>query len=300
MPVIGFLNGTSLAAYGRFLEALRAGLKEVGYIEGRNVRIEYRWAEGNYKQLPKMATDLVGLHVDVIAATSTPANVFAVAATKSIPIVFTTSSDPVKLGLVSNLNHPAGNVTGAVGLNVETSSKRLQLLHDTVPTATTILVLRNPNRPGATATTRELQEAATKLGLQIDVFDASTEDDIDRAFAQAAKGRSAPAMVVITDAFFFSRRTQFVALQEHYAIPLSFDRRQFAEAGGLMSYGGSVTEVYRIAGTYVGKILSGATPADLPVQQVTALELVVNLKAATKIGITVPPAVLAAADEVIE
>jgi putative tryptophan/tyrosine transport system substrate-binding protein len=166
-PVIGFLNGTSLAAYGPFLEALRAGLKEVGYIEGGNVRIEYRWAEGNDEQLPKMAADLVGLHVDVIAATSTPANLFAVAATKSIPIVFTTSSDPVKLGLVSNLNRPAGNVTGAVGLNVETSSKRLQLLHDTVPTATTILVLRNPNRPGATATTRELQEAATKLGLQI-------------------------------------------------------------------------------------------------------------------------------------
>ena len=300
LPVIGFLNGTSPSGYGRFLEAFRAALIEAGYVEGRTVRIEYRWAEGNYEQLPKMAADLVGLNVDVIAATSTPANVFAVAATKSIPIVFTTSSDPIELGLVPNLSHPGGNVTGAVTLNVETGSKRLELLHDTVPTATTFLVVRNPNRPGAMETTRALQEAATKLGLQIDVFDASTENDIDEAFAEAAKGRSARALIVTTDAFFFSRRSQFSALQERYAIPVIFDRREFAEAGGLMSYGGSVTDVYRLAGLYVGKILSGASPADLPVQQSTKLELVINLKAAGRIGINVPPAVLATADEVIE
>jgi len=300
MPVIGFLNGTSPSGYGRFLEAFRMGLVETGYFEGRNVSIEYRWANGNYEQLPKMAADLVGLHVDVIAATSTPANVFAVAATKTIPIVFTTSSDPVELGLVPNLNRPTGNVTGAVTLNVETGSKRLELLHDTVPAATTLLLLRNPNRPGATGSTRELQEAARRLGLQIDVFDASTEDDIDAAFAQTAKGRSARALIVTTDAFFFSRRTQLVALQERYSVPVIFDRREFVEAGGLMSYGGSVTDVYRLAGVYVGKILGGANPADLPVQQSTKLELVVNLKAARTIGIVVPAAVLATADEVIE
>jgi len=300
LPVIGFLNGTSPSGYGRFLGAFRKGLLEAGYEEDRNVRIVYRWAEGNYEQLPKMAADLVTLHVDVIAATSTPANVFAVAATKSIPIVFTTSSDPIELGLVQNLNHPAGNVTGAVTLNVETDSKRLELLHDTVPAATAIIVLRNPNRPGATGQTGELQEAARKLGLQIDVFDAITEGDIDEAFAQAAKGRSARALLVTTDAFFFSRRSQFVALQERHAVPVIFDRREFSEAGGLMSYGGSVTDVYRIAGIYAGRILDGAKPADLPVQQSTKLELVINLRAARAIGLNIPPGVLAVADEVIE
>jgi putative ABC transport system substrate-binding protein len=300
LPVIGFLNGTSLSGYGRFLEAFRAGLRETGYDEGKNVRIEYRWAEGQYEQLPKLAADLVALHVDVIAATSTPANVFAAAATKTIPVVFTTSSDPVALGLVPDLSHPGGNVTGAVTLNVEIGSKRLELLHDTVPAATTFVVLRNPNRPGADDTTRDLQEAAKKLRLQLDVFDASAEDDINAAFAQAAKGRSSSALIVTTDAFFFSRRNQFIALQERYAIPVIFDRREFVEAGGLMSYGGSVIDVYRLAGIYVGKILGGAKPADLPVQQSTKLELVVNLKAARAIGVSVPPAVLATADDVVE
>jgi putative tryptophan/tyrosine transport system substrate-binding protein len=300
MPVIGFLNGTSPSGYGRFLEAFRRGLAEAGYTEGGNVRFEYRWAEGNYEQLPKMAADLVGLHVDLIAATSTPANVFAVAATKSIPIVFTTSSDPVELGLVPNLNRPGGNVTGAVTLNVETGSKRLELLHRTVPAAAAFVVLRNPNRPGAASSTQELQEAAGKLGLQMDVFEASTADDINAAFAQAAKGRSAHALIVTTDAFFFSKRAQFIALQERYAVPAIFDRREFAEAGGLMSYGGDVTEIYRLAGIYAGRILGGAKPADLPVQLSTKLELVFNLKAARKIGINVPPDVIATADEVIE
>jgi putative ABC transport system substrate-binding protein len=300
MPVIGFLNGTSPSGYGRFLEAFRRGLAETGYTEGANVRIEYRWAEGNYEQLPQMAADLVGLHVDLIAATSTPANKVAVAATKSIPIVFTTSSDPVELGLVPNLNRPGGNVTGAVTLNVETGSKRLELLHRTVPAATAFFVLRNPNRPGAASATVDLQQAAGKLGLQLDVFEASTEDDINEAFAQAAKGRSASALIVTTDAFFFSKRAQFIALQERYGVPAIFDRREFAEAGGMMSYGGDVTEIYRLAGTYAGRILGGEKPADLPVQLSTKLELVINLKAARKIGINVPPDVIATADEVIE
>jgi putative ABC transport system substrate-binding protein len=300
MPVIGFLNGTSLSGYRRFLEAFRKGLAEAGYIEGRNVRIEYRWAEGNYERLPGMAADLVGMRVDLIAATSTPANASAVAATKSIPIVFTTSSDPVELGLVPNLNHPGGNVTGAVTLNVETGSKRLELLHNAVPTASAFVVLRNPTRPGATNSTQELQEAAVKLGLQMDVFDASTEDDINEAFAQAAKGRSARALIVTTDAFFFSRRAQLIALQERFAVPAIFDRREFAEVGGLMSYGGDVAEIYRLAGNYAGRIIGGVKPGDLPVQLSTKLELVINLKAARKIGINVPPDVIATADEVIE
>jgi putative ABC transport system substrate-binding protein len=300
MPMIGFLNGTSPSGYGRFLEAFHAGLKEIGYSEDSNVRIEYRWAEGNYDLLPKMAAELVALHVDVIAATSTPANVSAAAATKSIPIVFTTSSDPVELGLVPNLNHPTGNVTGAVTLNVETGSKRLELLHHAVPAATTMIVLRNPGRPGATDQTKELQEAAARLGLQLDVLDASTEDDIDRAFAHASQDGRPKALFVTTDAFFFSRRAQLVALQERYKVPAIFDRREFAEAGGLMSYGGNVADIYRLAGNYVGKILSGAKPADLPVQQSTALELVINLKAAKTIGVSVPSTMLAVADRVIE
>jgi putative tryptophan/tyrosine transport system substrate-binding protein len=300
MPVIGFLNGTSPSGYGRFLEAFRAGLKEIGYSEDSNVKIEYRWAEGNYELLPKMAAELVALHVDVIAATSTPANVSAAAATKSIPIVFTTSSDPVELGLVPNLNRPTGNVTGAVTLNVETGSKRLEILHDTVPAATTIVVLRNPTRPGATDQTEQLRDAAARLRLKLDVLDANTEDEIDNAFAQASQGGRSKALFVTADAFFFSRRAQLIALQERYKVPVIFDRREFAEAGGLMSYGGNVADIYRLAGNYVGKILNGAKPADLPVQQSTALELVINLNAAKTIGVSVPSTMLAVADKVIE
>jgi putative tryptophan/tyrosine transport system substrate-binding protein len=300
LPVIGFLNGASLAEYERILDAFRAGLKETGYSEGGNVRIEYRWAEGDYRQLPKLTADLVGMHVDVIAATTTPANTFAVAATKTIPIVFTTSSDPVELGLVSNLNHPGGNATGAVTLNVETVAKRLEILHRTIPAATAITVLRNPKRPGAAGQARELQEAAKQLGLQADVADASTEHDIDDAFANAAKDHGSRAMIVTTDAFFFSRRAQLVALQERLAVPAIFDRREFADAGGLLSYGSNVSDVYRMAGNYIGKILGGTKPGDLPVYQSTKLELVINLKAAKAMGLTVPLAILATADEVIE
>jgi putative ABC transport system substrate-binding protein len=263
------------------------------------VAIEYRWAEGDYGQLPAMAADLVGRGVNVIAATSTPANVIAAAATKLIPIVFTTSSDPVELGLVASLSRPGGNVTGVATLNVETAAKRLELIHELVPAATVIGVLLNPNRPGATDLSRDLQEAARKLGLQIRVLNPTTESEIDLAVAQLAE-QGAKALVVTTDAFFFSRRDQLIGLAERHRIPAIFDRREFAEAGGLVSYGGSVADLYRLAGNYAGQILKGGKPADMPVQQSTKIELVINLKTAKALGLTVPQTLLATADEVIE
>jgi putative ABC transport system substrate-binding protein len=300
MPVIGFLNGTSLQGYGRFLLAFRKGLIETGYTEGRNLRIEYRWAEGNYDLLTALAADLVRRRVDVIAATSTPANVIAKAATTTIPIVFTTSSDPVKLGLVASLSHPGGNVTGAVTLNVEVASKRLELLHSMTPTVGIIGVLINPDRSGAADDQlRALQEAAHTLRQEVRVFRAETESDIDTSFTQLAEQR-AKALFVTTDAFFFSQRDRLIRLADRHAIPTIYDRREFVEAGGLMSYGGSVTDIYRLAGIYTGRILKGEKPADLPVQQSTKLELMINLKTAKALGITVPPTLLASADEVIE
>jgi putative tryptophan/tyrosine transport system substrate-binding protein len=298
-PVIGFLNGTSPQAYERFLLAFRQGLGETGFTEDRNVAIEYRWAEGDYERLPAMAADLVRRGVNVIAATSTPANVIAVAATKVIPIVFTTSSDPVELGLVPSLSHPGGNATGAVTLNVEVGSKRLELLHEIVPATDMIGILLNPNRPGATDQSEKLQDAGRSLGLQIRILNASSEREIDAAVARLAE-LPAKALLVTTDAFFFSQRSQLVDLMARHAVPTVFDRREFAEAGGLMSYGGSVTDVYRLAGVYVGQILKGARPADMPVQQSTKLELVINLKTAKALGITISPQLLATADEVIE
>jgi putative ABC transport system substrate-binding protein len=300
MPVIGFLNGTSLQGYGRFLLAFRKGLGEAGYTEGRNVRIEYRWAEGNYDLLTALAADLVRGRVDVIAATSTPANVVAKAATTTIPIVFTTSSDPVKLGLVASLSHPGGNVTGAVTLNVEAAPKRLELLNDMVTTTGILGALINPDRSGAADDQlRALQEAAHALGQEIRVFRAETESDIDATFTQLAEQR-AKALFVTTDAFFFSQRDRLIRLADRHAIPTIFDRREFVEAGGLMSYGGSVTDIYHLAGIYTGRILKGEKPANLPVQQSTKLELMINLKTAKALGITVPPTLLARADEVIE
>jgi len=299
MPVIGFLNGTSLQGYGRFLLAFRQGLSETGYTEGRNVTIEYRWGEGKYERLPTMAADLVRRRVDVIAATTTPANVIAKAATTTIPIVFTTSSDPVKLGLVASLSHPGGNVTGAVTLNVEVGPKRLELLHSMAPTVGIIGVLINPDRPGAAGQLRALQEAAHALGREIRIFRADTESDIDATFTQLAEQR-AKALFVNTDSFFFSQRDRLIRLAVRHAIPTIFDRREFVEAGGLMSYGGSATDIYHLAGIYTGRILKGDKPADLPVQQSTKLELMINLKTAKALGLAMPPTLLASADEVIE
>ena len=299
LPVIGFLNGTSAQGYGHFVLSFRQGLVETGYIEGQNVTIEYRWAEGHYERLPELAADLVRGRVAVLVATSTPANVIAKKATTEIPIVFTTSSDPVELGLVASLDRPGGNVTGAVTLNVEVVSKRLELLHELVPTATVVAVLVNPNNPNAKTQSGALQAAARTIGLQIETLNATTEREIDAAFAQLAERRTG-ALLVDTDAFLFSRRAQLVGLAKRYAISTIFDRREYAEAGGLVSYGGSVEDVYRLAGIYTGRILKGEKPADLPVIQSTKLQLIVNLKTANALGMTVPPSLLARADEVIE
>jgi putative tryptophan/tyrosine transport system substrate-binding protein len=231
MPTIGFLNGTSVQGYGQFLEAFRHGLNEVGYVEGQNVAIEYRWAEGHYERLPALAADLVRRGVNLIAATSTPANLIAKQATTTVPVVFTTSSDPVELGLVASLSHPGGNVTGAVTLNIEVGSKRLELLRTMVPSASVIGVLINPSRPGAADQARVFEEDARVLGLQVQVLGAGTEGEIEAAFTRLG-AEHAKALLVNTDAFFFSRRAQLVDLASRYAIPAIFDRREYAKAGG--------------------------------------------------------------------
>jgi ABC-type uncharacterized transport system substrate-binding protein len=298
-PVIGFLNGTSPEGYRRFLSAFHSGLNETGYVQDRNIEVEYRWAEGHYERLPALAADLVRRQVAVIVATSTPANVIAKAATTEIPIVFTTSSDPVEVGLVASLSRPGGNVTGVATLNVEVDSKRLQILHELVPSAIMIAFLVNPNRPGVEAQSASLEKAAHSMGRQTIVLSAASESEIDMAFAKLAK-QGAGALLVHTDAFFFSRRDQIVELAKRYAVPAVFDRREFAELGGLMSYGGSVMDVYYRAGVYTGRILNGAKPADLPVQQSTKVELVINLNTAKALSLTLPPTLLASADEMIE
>jgi putative ABC transport system substrate-binding protein len=281
------------------LSAFRQGLSEAGYVENHNVAIEYRWAKGHYDRLPELAADLVHRGVTVIAATSTPANRIAKAATTTIPIVFTTSSDPVALGLVASLSRPGGNVTGVVTLNVELGSKRLELLREVVAADTAIVVLANPANPNFEAQLTDLQTAARSIGQRIVVVTAETEGDIDAAFARLAQ-EQAGAVLVNTDAFLFSRREQLAALAKRHAVPAIFDRREFAAAGGLMSYGGSVTDAYRLAGGYTGRILKGEKPADLPVQQATKVELTLNLKTAKALGLNLPLTLLGRADEVIE
>jgi putative ABC transport system substrate-binding protein len=296
---VGFLNGTSPQGYERFLSAFHRGLSQTGYVEDRNVEVEYRWAEGHYDRLPALAADLVRRQVAVIVATSTPANLVAKAATTQIPIVFTTSSDPVEIGLVASLSRPGGNVTGAATLNVEVDQKRLEMLRELIPGAATLALLVNPNRPGDQAQSESLEAAARAMGRRIVILGAASESEIDVAFTELAK-RQAGALLVHTDAFFFSRREQLIELAKRYAVPAVFDRREFAELGGLMSYGGSVTDVYYLAGIYTGRILKGEKPQDLPVQQSTKVELVVNLKTAKALGLEIPPTLLARADEVIE
>jgi putative ABC transport system substrate-binding protein len=298
MPVIGFLNGAAPEGYAQYLAAFRNGLKEGGYIEGQNVAIEYRWADGQYDRLPDMASDLVRRHVTVIVA-NTPAILAAKAATKSIPIVFTTGSDPVLLGFVASLSHPGGNVTGVTMLSVEVAPKRMELAHELAPGATAMALLINPKHQSAGDLAKEMQAAAISLGLQLYVLHASTDEEIEDAFASFSQLR-AGVLIIMTDAFFFGRGQQFAALALRYAVPTLFEAYDFAAAGGLMSYGGSLIYSYRTAGVLTGKILKGEKPADLPVQQSATVELVVNLKTAKALGITVPLLLLGRADEVIE
>ncbi len=299
-PVIGFLSGISPGASAPFAAVFRQGLSETGYVEGQNVAIEYRWAEGRYDRLPALAADLVDRKVDVIAASGGDLGSRAAKnATSTIPIVFSIGGDPVELGLVASLARPGGNLTGITVLAIELNPKRLELLSELVPQAKVIALLVNPNSPNAESVIRSVLEAARAKGLQLHILKASTESEIDTAF-DALVQLQAGALVLHADPFFNSRREQLVALAVRHAIPAISGSREFTAAGGLISYGSSLTALYRQVGVYVGKILKGAKPADLPVQQSTNFELVVNLNTAKALGLTVPPSILSRADEVIE
>jgi len=300
MPVVGLLGATTPHGYAAQLEAFRQGLSEAGFVEGRNVAIEYRWAEDQYDRLPALAADLVRRQVAVIATLGgNTASVAAKAATTTIPVVFHGSVDPVEAGLVASLNRPGGNVTGVVTLNMDTGQKRLELMHELLPAATTIGLLLNPTNAVAEIQSKDLQAAARTLGLQLRIANASTERDFDAAFATLSQGQVG-GLVIGTDGFLVSQSEQLAALTVRYALPTIFQYRAFVTAGGLMSYGGSVTDSYRLSGVYTGRILKGEKPADLPVQQATKVELIINLKTGRTLGITFPITLLGRADEVIE
>ena len=297
MPVVGFLNSASPGDYVPMVAAFRQGLKEAGYIEGQNVAVEYRWAEGQYDRVPVIALELVDRRVAVLVA-NTPGVLAVKAAITTTPIVFTTASDPVQTGLVASMSRPAGNVTGATTMGVELASKLLELAHELVPTASVIAALINPANSSAEPQLRDLQAAARTLGVQLHVVHASSERDFGTVFANLAELRPG-ALVIANDGFFISRNEQLATLAARHALPAIF-QGAFATAGGLMSYGGSLPETYRQAGIYTGRILKGEKPADLPVVQPTKFELIINLKAARALGLEVPPTLLARADEVIE
>jgi putative ABC transport system substrate-binding protein len=299
MPAVGCLHVASPGPFAPYMDAFRRGLSETGYEEGQNLAIEYRWAEGRPDRLPALAADLVSLRVDVIAAVSGGAAALAAkGATSTIPIIFV-GGDPLALGLVASFNRPGGNVTGISILTGELMPKRFELLSELVPQAGLVALLVDPNGPNAERMIEDVQEAAYTKGLQLRILKASTESEIDAAFASLVQ-MYAGASLVGAAAFYTSRREQLVALAARYAVPAIYEWREFAAAGGLISYGTSLTGMYRLAGGYVGRILKGAKPADLPVQQPTRFELVINLKTAKELGLTIPPSILARADEVIE
>jgi putative ABC transport system substrate-binding protein len=299
MPVIGFLHGASPEGYGPMLTALRQGLREAGYAEGQNVTIEYRWAEGHYDRLAALAADLVHRQVAVIVAAGTPPAFAAKAATSTIPIVANVGIDPVQAGLIASLNRPGGNVTGIAILTAELAAKRVELLHELLRTSTAVAILVNPTTPRADAEIKGAREAARSLALELDVLNATTASEIDAAFGRLIELR-AGALVVSVDPFLTNQRQQIVALAERRSVPAIYGLREFAIAGGLMSYGNDLADTYRQLGVYAANLLKGAKPADLPVQQVVKVELVVNLKTAKALGITLPTALLVRADEVIE
>src|SRR5262245_44893442 len=300
VPVIGFLNAASPEPLRQQIAAFHEGLKESGYVEGQNVAVEYRWAEGQYDRLPALAADLVRRQVSVMVSGGGAPAVFAVkAATTTIPIVFTAGGDPVGLGLVASLNRPGANITGVYHFVTGLEAKRLGLLHEMVPKAATIAVLVNPKYPDAENQPRELQEAAARLGVQLVAVRANVESDFDAAFSTLVQQRSG-ALLVCSSPFFNGRREQLVVLAARHALPAIYEWRDFGAAGGLMSYGTSLADAYRQTGTYAGRILRGAKPTELPVLQATKFEFVINLKTARSLGIEVPAGLLSIVDEVIE
>ena len=300
MPVIGFMSGRSPAESEYLVKAFRTGLNELGYVEGRNVSVEYRWADGHYDRLPALAAELVGRRVAAIAATGgSVSGLAAKAATATTPIVFSSGGDAVKLGLVASLNRPGGNVTGVNLIFGALGAKRLELLRDLIPQATTIAMLVNLNYPSASTEVQETEAGARSLGLQLHVFNATVESEFERAFAAITAQRVA-GLLVGDDPFLQSRRDKLVQLAANHAIPAIYFSRDFSDAGGLMSYGPSIIDAYRLVGFYIGRVLNGERPADLPVIQPTKFDLVINLKTAKALQLTVSPTLLARADEVIE
>jgi putative ABC transport system substrate-binding protein len=300
MPVIGFLSPRSPDESAHLVGAFRRGLAETGAVEGQNLAVEYRWAMGEYDRLPMMAAELVRRPVAALVTVGgEPSALAAKAATSTIPIVAIFTADPVERRLVASLNRPGGNVTGISALNGTLEAKRLGLLHDLAPQATTLGVLLNPTFPAAASQLKDMREAARAIGLQLHVLNAGTDPEIDTAFEAIARN-SIPALVVAVDSFFVTRRDKLVALATRHAVPTMYSLREFAASGGLMSYGIDLRDMYRNVGVYTGRILKGTKPADLPVMQPTKFELMINLKTARTLGLTIPPGVLAIADEVIE
>jgi len=299
MPVIGFLSLGALEADTSRMNGLRRGLAEIGYVEGQNVAIEYRGAQYQYDRLPALAADLVNRQVSVIVAVSTQGTLAAKAATNTIPIVFAVGGDPVQFGLVTSFNRPGGNITGVYNLNTGVMGKRLELLHESVPTARVVGYLANPKSTVAGPETKELHEAARALGVELRVLNATNEGEIDTAFATLAKEHPVP-LVISTDNLFTDRPVRLVMLAARHAIPAIYPYRWFPTAGGLMSYGADLADAYRQVGNYAGRILKGAKPTDLPVHQVVKVELIINLKTARALGLTIPLPLLGRADEVIE
>ena len=300
MPVIGFINAASAQSYTRQLAAFLKGLSEAGYVDGQNVSIEYRWAEGRHDQLPALVADLVQRRVTVIAATGTPAALAAKAADTTIPIVFETGADPIKIGLVADLSRPGGQVTGVSQTSVELAPKRLQLLHELIPTASVMALFVDPaDGTLAEVYSRDVQAAARILGVELHILNVSNDRDLDGAFAKLIQLR-ARGLVISGGAFFRSRNAQVAALALHHTVPAIFADREFAAAGGLLSYGAAIADAYRLAGHYTGRILKGDKPADLPVQLATKVELYINLKTAKALGLNIPNTLIGRADEVIE
>jgi putative ABC transport system substrate-binding protein len=299
MPVIGFLRDARAAGSGFILEGLRKGLAEEGFVEGRNLTIDFAWTEDQSGRLSALAADLVGRHVPVIVSSALNATMAARAATSTIPVVFAVNNDPVASGLVASLNRPGGNLTGVSYLSAELGAKRLGLMHEMMPKVTDFAVLAHPNYPSSASLVSDVDAAARSLGLRIEVFNASTESEIEIAFS-ALSARRLGALLIANNPLFTTRREHLIALAARYSMPAMYNQREFADTGGLISYGTSLPDVYRLAGVYAGRILKGDKPADLPVVQPTKFDLVINLKTAKALKLDIPPTLLARADEVIE